>query len=128
MSAYRQIRVAWRDDGWWPLFWLRLWWQLTDGRTKRFPPDGHVGQVSTSSQDIAPSRWSLTSTHLSRLQRTQITSGARLWRLTSEWETYQPALPPSRSGLRLGSTSKHEVANGEEGSPPQTLITSRYIL
>ena len=40
--------VAWRDDGFWTLTWLRCWYHLRHGRTQSLPGAGFVGSESPS--------------------------------------------------------------------------------
>ena len=82
MNASGMTGVAWRTDGFWILFWLRIWFRLTSGRPMSFPPEGFVGKVSMSSVDTDRPGCRLLST---RLRPEVSTRAARLWRLTCVW-------------------------------------------
>ena len=77
--------VAWRDDGFCRLLWQRVWFYLRGVRKNDLPPAHSVGQVSGSLAGIGRKRVRPDSTKMLRIPST---SGAPLWRLTSEWDLY----------------------------------------
>jgi hypothetical protein len=84
--------VAWRDDGYWTLTWLRWSYRLRHGRMSNLPGPGFVGQESSSFRDTGAKYARLQST---RLHRIASTPGAPLWRLICVWAPYQtyPEVP-----------------------------------
>jgi len=97
VSELVRTGVAWRSDGFLILLWLRIWYYLTSGHRRNFPPKGFVGVASLSSVATAPQRFKLLST---RMRREASTRDARLWRLTCVWAM---CLPPRRK-LKRGSS------------------------
>jgi len=94
VNELQMTGVAWRSDGFWTLLWLRIWFYLTSGRRRSFPPPGFVGVASTSLVATDHRSYKLLST---RMRQEAFTPGARLWRLTCVWAM---CLPPSRSSRR----------------------------
>lgn len=125
MKKWRVLAArAWRDDGFWTLLSLYVYRRLTGGRMRTFPPDGHVGQVSTSLAVTAPRQLRLSSIRLRRLQRRADTSGARLWRLICEWEMRLPPSLLQPSGQHWVQPGNASAVVGEDGSTPPTGIIS----
>ena len=75
--------VAWRDDGFLPLCWQRVWFYLRGVCKNDLPPKGHVGRAYGSLAGNGRRRIRPVSIQLSRIR---YTSDAPRWRLTSEWE------------------------------------------
>ena len=92
------IVAAYRDGGFWPLFWQLCSSAWTSGLPGSFPPRGFVGRGSSSSvvSDLAYCKLKSI-----RLRRVRFIHAVPRWRLTLEWET---SLPPSRA-LRCGPSS-----------------------
>lgn len=118
--------VEWRDDGLWRLLCsaLSLVWTPRLPRVFELREEGWVGQVSGSSPDGVKDRWCLSSIRLNRLQPRASTSSARLWRLTFEWATSQPAPPIPPSGPLSASRPNGSDSGGGDGSIRPTGTTS----
>lgn len=78
--------VAWRDDGFWTLTWLRCWYHLRHGRMQSLPGAGFVGQESPSFRGTGAKYARLKSTRMHRIVSTR---DAPPWRLILVWEAYQ---------------------------------------
>ena len=96
MNASPGTGVAWRTDGFWTLLWLRIWWFLTSGHIKSFPPKGFVGTASTSFRGTAMRDIRLSST---RLHRGPSTPGVPRWQLTCVWRINRPRSPKLKRGF-----------------------------
>lgn len=95
MSAFLTTGVAWRTDGFWTLFWLRIWLYLTSSSLEKWPPKGFVGTVSGLLVGTGPRMYSLLST---RLLPEASTPDARLWRLTCVWGIFRRPKRIRKSG------------------------------
>ena len=96
MNALPGTGVAWRTDGFWILFWLRLWWILTSGHVSSFPPRGFVGTASTSFRATAMRDIRLCST---RMHHVPSTHDAPHWQLICVWRTNPPRLRKLKRGF-----------------------------
>jgi len=96
VNASELTGVAWRTDGFWILVWLRIWFYLTSGRSRSFPPKGFVGTVSGSFRGTGPRKCSLLST---RLRRVPSIRSAPHWQLTCEFRIGPRPLLMSRRGF-----------------------------
>jgi len=101
--------VAWRDDGYWKLTWLRISLRWTSGHVGGWPPGGFVGRASTLFLATGPHRFKLKSTLLRPLPGTP---GAPLWRLICAWATSPLQPPTTRSGTGSARNGKNRVADG----------------
>ena len=111
------ILVAWRDDGFWSLLWLRFLFGWMGWRPRHLPPRGFVGRASGS---LAGTGVQLLSARLTRRSLKASTPDAPAWRLTCEWVINQPASRLrnyGRSSARIGNDSE---AVGAAGSLPRT--------
>jgi len=96
VSELVRTGVAWRTDGFWILLWLRIWFSLTSGHRRSFPPAGFIGVASLSLAATAPRVSRLLST---RMRHEAYTRDARLWRLTCVWAMSLPQRRKSKRGF-----------------------------
>ncbi len=89
--------VAWRDDGFWTLIWLRCLYHLRHGVIANLPGAGFIGQESKSFRATEATYARLKST---RMHRVRSTPDAPLWRLICSWEAY-----PSSQIMLSGNSS-----------------------
>jgi len=113
--------VAFRTDGYWTLFWLRIWLRWTSGRPMSYPPRGFVGRGFLSSAATARPKCKLLST---RLRRDRYTPTALLWRLTCVWEVEVPSSTRRRLGRSSGNVGNSWGTGGVAAFVPQISITS----
>jgi len=106
--------VAYRDDGFWPLFWYRCFRTLIGGRINRLPARGFVGQESPSFRGTGARRAKLT---LTQMRRIHFTEGVQLWRLTCVWEVSQVGQAKMLSGSSLEDDGSSWGVGGGETSP-----------
>lgn len=114
------MRMAYRDDGFWILFWHAVSSLWNNGHSATYPPAHFVGLVSSLSQASDPRPHKLTSIALRKLPSTL--DGRGLWRLTYGWEISPRARHLEKSG-RLSVTNGSEASQVHGGvgiSTPRT--------
>jgi len=118
--------AAYREGGFWTLVWQICLFGWKAGRLQSFPPRGFVGRGSLS---LAATVQQLARLRSIRLYRSRYTVNAPRWRLTCEWETPPPALPPPRYGHFWGRSGRPSEDDGEGiFDPSRTSITSNRSL
>ena len=121
------IALAWCDDGLSRHVWRLCCLILRRGQLKTFPPPGFVGRVSGSFRGTV--RLHVRACSLVRLPLNPSISHARLWRLTYELGTPQPAQRPSPSGGLSDPVGKSREDDGEDvlHLPIQTISISGQL-